>query len=290
MPRDQRIVCNGPRLRELREDLEISIRDLAQKANVDAKTIIDLEHGRRSWVYPKTLKNVAAALSALGGTDVDWAKLRARSAPPKPRPSRIADELPPRSSLDKYVSAERRAGLQPMMETDDGPISPFGAAQLVEVFTAYAAHAGERYYVDGEITSQRGLRYSDCHVLAIPHATGARFEIARRIPGIARPFLLTVVTLDETRTRSLQKYAATGERVRAIVRVVAAKDAPGEDDRVVIVGLSGGEQLRSRRYRGELWVGFEQIEEKKEGAKQKAHPWALIVDEIVRWASCMTIF
>jgi transcriptional regulator with XRE-family HTH domain len=283
MTRGPRIACNGTRLRELREDLEISIRDLAAKASVDAKTVIDLEHGRRSWVYPKTLKSIAAALSALGRIDVDWTELQANTveAAPKKRPARIADELPPRSSLDALVAAERKHGPPPPLSTKNGAVRAFGPAQLVEVFTAYAAHAGDRYYVRGEVTSQRGLRYCDCRVLDIPHATGARFEIARRIPGVEKPLLLTVLALDKATTRQLQTSAASGATVSVIVRVIAATPPSDDEERVFIAGLERLEkQPRPRRYRDEIFFGFEQIEEKSESKKPKPHPWALIVEEI----------
>ncbi len=167
------------------------------------------------------------------------------------------------------------------MSTSDGAVRSFGPAQLVEVFTAYAALAGERYYVRGEITSQRGLRYCDCRVLDIPHATGARFEIARRIPGVAKPFLLTVITLDKPTTRQLQSAAETGAAVCLLVRVIAVTPPSDDEEQVFVTGLERLEkQARPRRYRDEFFLGFEQIEEKSETKKPKPHPWALIVDKI----------
>ncbi len=211
-------------------------------------------------------------------------ELQATEAPAAPaKASRIADELPPRSSLDVFVAAERKAGERPSVSTKNGPIPPFGPAQLVEVFTAYAAHAGERYYVDGEVTSQRGLRYSDCLVLGIPHATGARFEIGRRIGTLPRPFLLTVITMDAAQTRALQVHASNGTPIRVVVRVVAAIDDRKDEGLVVIAGLPNAvsSEPTPRRYRDEIWTGFEQIEEKADNRRSKPHPWALLVDEIL---------
>ncbi len=49
------------RLRELREEQALSIRELAKRSGVSAATILKLEHGERS-AWPRTVRNLAEAL------------------------------------------------------------------------------------------------------------------------------------------------------------------------------------------------------------------------------------
>lgn len=274
--------ANGPRLRELREEMEASIRDLAAQSGVDATTIVDLEHGRRAFVYLKTLKALAAALSVLGSAQIDWTELvRKDEEPSTSKRRRIRDRIPPRSSLDEFVAAERKLGTKPL-QTETGAVPPFGPKALVETFTAYAAHAGERYYVTGEVISQRGLGFSDCAVLGIDHAVGARFEVARELPGTANPFAVTLITLGKEQTLRMQHLADSGDSVTAIIRLIATKPLSETDESVCITGLDLSRDLtRARRFKSETWSGFEPIQAKGGGPAAKPRPWALIVEEIL---------
>ena len=50
------------KLRRLRRERAWSIRELAQRAGVSTETIYSLEHGRREWAWPRTIRKVAEAL------------------------------------------------------------------------------------------------------------------------------------------------------------------------------------------------------------------------------------
>ena len=52
---------NGVKLRELREDAALSVRELAEAAGVHHHTIIRLEN-ERGGAHPRTLRKLAAAL------------------------------------------------------------------------------------------------------------------------------------------------------------------------------------------------------------------------------------
>jgi transcriptional regulator with XRE-family HTH domain len=53
---------NDTKLRRLRQERAWSIRDLAQRAGVSTETIYSLEHGRREWAWPRTVRKLADAL------------------------------------------------------------------------------------------------------------------------------------------------------------------------------------------------------------------------------------
>jgi transcriptional regulator with XRE-family HTH domain len=50
------------KLRRLRRERAWSIRELAQRAGVSTDTIYSLEHGRREWAWPRTVRKLAEAL------------------------------------------------------------------------------------------------------------------------------------------------------------------------------------------------------------------------------------
>ena len=50
------------KLRRLRRERAWSIRELAQRAGVSTETIYSLEHGRREWAWPRTIRKLAEAL------------------------------------------------------------------------------------------------------------------------------------------------------------------------------------------------------------------------------------
>ncbi len=52
---------NDTKLRRLRQERAWSIRELAQRADVSTETIYSLEHGRREWAWPRTVRKLADA-------------------------------------------------------------------------------------------------------------------------------------------------------------------------------------------------------------------------------------
>jgi transcriptional regulator with XRE-family HTH domain len=50
------------KLRRLRQERAWSIRELSERAGVSTETIYSLEHGRREWAWPRTIRKLAEAL------------------------------------------------------------------------------------------------------------------------------------------------------------------------------------------------------------------------------------
>jgi transcriptional regulator with XRE-family HTH domain len=53
---------SNTKLRRLRQERAWSIRELSERAGVSTETIYSLEHGRREWAWPRTIRKLADAL------------------------------------------------------------------------------------------------------------------------------------------------------------------------------------------------------------------------------------
>jgi DNA-binding XRE family transcriptional regulator len=53
---------SNTKLRQLRQERAWSIRELSERAGVSTETIYSLEHGRRAWAWPRTVRKLAEAL------------------------------------------------------------------------------------------------------------------------------------------------------------------------------------------------------------------------------------
>jgi len=276
---DERCQVDAAKLRALRLDAELTVRRLAWEAEIDPKSVTELEAGRRAWSTRRVVRSIAAHPEI----NVDWRELLVKRPRDLDDASR-ATSLPPRSSLDEYVSEERRIGKLPPLTTAHGPVPSFGAADLANAFSSPGSQAGARFYARGRIHAHRGLGVTDGLVLGIRYRDGARFEVVRAIGTVEKPLSVMVITTTVEHTRRLQKAWEAGREVMAIVRVVVADFVAGDDEHVHITNLDGGaEHLRPRRVGAELWRGFTPIYAKGEGEAERApraHPWGLVVESI----------
>jgi transcriptional regulator with XRE-family HTH domain len=60
-------------LREWRLERLLSIGELSRRSGITKKTLIDLEHGRRSSVHYETIRRVSEALSVAPGEIAEFA-------------------------------------------------------------------------------------------------------------------------------------------------------------------------------------------------------------------------
>jgi DNA-binding Xre family transcriptional regulator len=56
------VEVSNTKLRRLRQERAWSIRELSERAGVSTETIYSLEHGRREWAWPRTIRKLAEAL------------------------------------------------------------------------------------------------------------------------------------------------------------------------------------------------------------------------------------
>lgn len=261
---------DGTKLRSLRQDAELSIRELAYAVDVDPKTITELEAGRREWSQVRVIRSIAAHPSI----NVAWQELVIRDEDPIDRKG-ATPFRPVTSSLDAFVHEEKRGAALPMLATTAGVLPGFGAAQLVNVFSSPMACAGERFYVRGYIVAQRGLSSGDGQALGIDAVRGSRFLVARRVGAVERPLSITVVTTTVDATKSLQRAWEQDHEVVLVVAVVAIQLADGA---VRVVGQASAAATRPIDQRN--WLGFLPIVERDEASKSqepRPHPWVLQV-------------
>ncbi len=261
---------DGAKLRALRLDAELSIRELAYSVEVDPKTITDLEAGRRAWSHVRVVRSIAAHPSI----NVAWQELVIRDEEATNR-KRATLFRPVTSSLDAFVHAEKGGAALPQMKTSAGLLRPFGATQLVNVFSSPMTSAGERFYLRGHVAAQRGLSSPDGHVLGIDAVRGSRFLIARRVGAIERPFSITVFTTTVETTKALQRAWEHEYEVTLIVVVVVVQLVDGG---VRVVGQASAEVTRAIETGS--WRGFPPIAERGDALKEqeaRPHPWVLQV-------------
>ncbi len=258
----ERCRVDGAKLRALRTDAELSIRELAYAVEVDPKTITELEAGRREWSQLRVIRSIAAHPAI----NVAWGELLVGSAT---KPTSAAPLRQSTSSLDAFVEEERRGAALAILKTPDGELASFGATALVNVFSSPASHAGATFYVRGHVVAQRGLSPGDGPVLGIdPHA-GSRFLLARTVGALEQPLTVMLISTRVNETRPLQRAWEASTEVVAIVRVVVADVVDGA---ATLVGLDGeGSRSRPRKLGGD-WPGFVGL-----GAAPRPHPWALVV-------------
>ena len=266
---------NAKKIVEYRKKLGWSRRAFASESGADEKTIRAIEEGRRDSCQPDTLQKFAAAFEK-GGIACTWTDLvLTEVATPK---------LPPRSSLDPLVRAERRLEKAPRLMTKFGPLKRFGAIELADTFTAYGVHEGKRYYAEGKIEHQRGLSDADCQLLQVRGGHGGKFELMRVIDPELDPLLLVLWSRTSELTHAMQKAHRKAIDVRAIVRLIVADFHAPElpPDHVAVTNYLGGtETLIRPTIRGdERWKGFTGIAPHAKGAAPKPHPWALLVESV----------
>jgi transcriptional regulator with XRE-family HTH domain len=56
------VEVNPTRIKELRTARGLSVRKLAEEANVSTETVYSIEHGRREFIWPRTARKLAKAL------------------------------------------------------------------------------------------------------------------------------------------------------------------------------------------------------------------------------------
>ena len=269
--RGKRQRVNGEKLRALRQDAELSIRELAFAVDVDPKTITDLEAGRREWSQLRVIRSIAAHPSI----NVAWQELVIPDDTTTDNTT-TTPFRPVTSSLDAFVHEEKRGASLPMTATTEGLLPGFGATQLVNVFSSPMASAGERFYLRGYVVAQRGLSSGDGSALGIDAVRGSRFLIARRVGSIERPLSLTVVTTTVDTTKALQRAWERDTEVVVIIVVVAIQDHADATIRVVGQSVVPVTRPIDRT----KWLGFLPIAERERdltSAAPRPHPWVLQV-------------
>jgi transcriptional regulator with XRE-family HTH domain len=224
-------------LARARVDQLMTQEDLAKKSGLSVRSLRRYE-SREQPVKLEALQCLAKALSA----DVrDIARLRtkiasgagsasASASASKSAPASAPAPLP-RTALETLVDAERALGLHKTppapLATPRGPAEALTAHRLQSVFTAWAIHEGERFWLAGRIESQRGIAPAEAKLLGSKGGVAARFHVVKEIAA-GLPLGVTVHSAEKQTTARL--LALYGEEATLVLRVHLAPGADGGDD------------------------------------------------------------
>jgi transcriptional regulator with XRE-family HTH domain len=254
-------IPDGRRLRQVREQQEYSIEQLAEAAGVGEKTIRNLESGRTRGARLPTLKALCAVLD-IEVTDI----ARPEEAPgPRGPAQQIADGLPPPSRLEQLVEQElgREPGRPPpaALPTAEGPVQMLTPKRFQDVMTAFQLHEGRRLWLPALVLRQRGISEAEAQALGTECGIGARFLLGQRPElGGGEPFHVTAFTRQSAHTGLLQDRLESRAELPLLLRVAVAR--PGRSE-------SAGAEGR-RGFSGFAFFG-----------SQTLHPWALVVDAVL---------
>jgi DNA-binding XRE family transcriptional regulator len=256
----------GTNLRRLREQMELTLERLAELAEVDEKTIRNIESGRTLSCRAATLKAIAAVL------DVEIEEIATREGPPQSPPQgRAPPSSGPRppSRLDALVAIEEALGGEVRtLATPGGSAPELTARSLQDIITAYLPRSGARLWVSGKIARQHGVSRTEGAVLGTESGAGARFLVMKEIAP-SEPLSLTAYTTEVAHTLALQESLRRGT-VTLVLRVLVTR---GERGRVVATDLGRGGWL-ARDVESAVWRGFHLY------GSETLHPWTLVVEAV----------
>jgi transcriptional regulator with XRE-family HTH domain len=276
---------NGARIRELRVELEMSVRELANKAKVDPHTITDWENGRTVVAQVPKIKDVASAF------DVEWTDLivddrngesKARNATPaevavvataasRSQAKRRAEWDD--SAIEHKVNVEAANGLdRPAADQwEDGKVPVLTARQLWNIHSSRAVHENERWSVNGVLTKQKRMNPTEETLLGCS-GFGTRFLLERGIGHCSEhgdeTLDLTLLSVRLQHTHSLQQFI--DQPVQLLVRVIVRVQNK-ETGKLEITDLDGGPRKPSPEgFEGFFVFGTTDTSE-----------WSLVVERIM---------
>ncbi|HJU24990.1 MAG TPA: helix-turn-helix domain-containing protein [Casimicrobiaceae bacterium] len=271
------------RIRELRIELEMSVRELANKAKVDPHTITDWENGRTELAQVAKIKDVASAL------DVEWTELILEEAAPKARiatPTEVAVVSTAESRaqarrriewddsvIEHKVNVEAKNGLDRAApdQWEDGRFPALTARQLWNIHSSRLVHENERWSVNGVLAKQKRMNPVEETLLGCS-GFGTRFLLERGIGHCEEhgdeTLDLTLLSVRLQHTHSLQQFL--GQPVQLLVRVIVRVQNK-DTGKLEITDLDGG----PRRLSPSDFPGFFVF------GQTKCAEWTLVVERIM---------
>lgn len=188
------------RLRERREERGLTLEELARRTGYDRVTLWRIERGKSS-PRKDTLAHLA---KALGVTAADLA-IDGAASPDRRTPERLSDLVDTERSSDVATSSlgERAPALT--------------ARALESIYTAYAAHEGERCSGRFSVKRQAPLSEAERVALGAARGAGARFALETILSSGAVLDVTAHAATIET-TRAVQE--ARGRQADIVLRVV----------------------------------------------------------------------
>lgn len=210
---------NSAELRRRRVAKMLDQAQLARAAALSARTIRLLEASDRG-VNASTVEGLAGAL-ACKATDI--AAHRASPRRGKSLPPRATGE---RVRMSELVAIGEREPEETLVIAGEA-IAKLTPLQYQHCYTAFLARDGERYWLEGAITDERGLPPQEAALLDAKSGEAARFEVTCPVGRSGHTLVVTAHTTTGALTVAMQK-ARKLRSTRALVRLAALRDlAPG---------------------------------------------------------------
>jgi transcriptional regulator with XRE-family HTH domain len=201
-------------LKRIRTEKHITIPAFSQHSGISDRMLREYER-REQAIRLVTLQILETSLGAKATEFARFVDDR--------RPARAAakddardDAAAPatRTALEALVSAERAAGAK---EARAHGADPLSAKSMQDVFTAYRLHDGRRFWLAGDVRTQRGIPAAEARLLGGKAGVAARFHVYKRVTK-DHELGVTVHAAKAAHTRALQ--AAQDRAVTLVVKVV----------------------------------------------------------------------
>ncbi len=208
-------------------------------------------------VTASTLDCLAKALECKRediGTYDDAPRKRASNGKHVPPPATTAARASDRPKMSELRAIEETLPPGEVLVLDGERIPKLTVLKYQQCFTAYLARDGERYWISGRVTDERGLPPAEAKLVGAISGEAGRFEMRYPVGADGHVLVVTVHTPTGALTIAMQNAAEKKTAIRCIVRLVALRD------------LAAG-------------AGFASF------ARERPSPWALVVERVIEIAA-----
>jgi DNA-binding Xre family transcriptional regulator len=230
--------------------------ELSRLSGISLRAIRKLEAGDVP-VTASTLDCLAKALDCKRediGTYDDAPRKRASNGKHVPPPTTTAAGASDRPRMSELRAIEETLPPGVELVIDGERIPKLTVLKYQQCFTAYLARDGERYWIEGHVTDERGLPPPEAKLIRAVSGEAGRFEMRYLVGADGHVLVVTVHTPTGALTIAMQDAREKKTAVRGIVRLVALRDlAPG-------AGLASF-------------------------ARERPSPWGLVVERLIEIAA-----
>ena len=221
---------------------------LAQHSGISERMLRKYESNEDQIVRASTVRVLEVSLGAkalefarfVDDDPPEGDKERPKITPQAPDPVRTRLETVVHAELDAREAAVKKEGAEALT-----------ARALQDIFTVYRLHEGRRFWLQGEVRTQRGIPHREAKLLGGRAGVSARFEVCKRVTK-DHDLGVTVHAARAEHTRALQ--AALNLEAMIIVTVHVVSQEASEAGEGFSSFISAVNDLR---------------------------PWTLLVEEIV---------
>ena len=211
-------------LRRLRIAAMVDQAELSRLSGISVRAIRKLEAGDVG-VTASTLDCLAKALGCKRtdiATHVDTPRrTRASNGAPEAPNAARGSERPKMSDLRAIDEALPPAEA---IVVDGERIPKLTVLKYQQCYTAYLARDGERHWLEGRVTNERGLPPAEAALLGAISGEAGRFEMTCPVGSKGHVLTVTAHTQTGALTIALQNASERRTAVQCIVRLVALRD------------------------------------------------------------------